>query len=315
VPASLCKNNCDACKHPNLVAKYLEELSTTSAFHRKNGSSRIYISGSSNVIDEEQFSEFWNHDDEASGSDEDISDSDDAIDVAKSLTQSSLPSNSRLNEKMELLQRAEENYYGNKIPDKQTNKLDKNAISETLRVTSKQRLSNALKQTEQRLSNLQYPIDLETSASFLESECYKKYGKTGKSFYCSQVASTVRWLSATTSTELLNRLGSGSHSTPKNVTFNENSNVTLNENSSPTPSTLLNQVPVETSEEEIQRSVAAASSSCALQCNSKDISLPPIPSFSEFISDRKGKNNQLLIAEKDSPNIVNKNPEKRMRLQ
>lgn len=31
---------------------------------------------SSNMIDEEQVSEFWNREDEASGSDEDISDSD-----------------------------------------------------------------------------------------------------------------------------------------------------------------------------------------------------------------------------------------------
>jgi hypothetical protein len=33
-----------------------------------------------------------------------------------------------------------------------------------------------------------------TPASFLENECYKKYGKSGKTFCYSQVASAVRWL-------------------------------------------------------------------------------------------------------------------------
>ncbi|CAL5398456.1 unnamed protein product [Camellia sinensis] len=359
VPASLCKKSCDACKHPNLVAKYLEELRTTCAFRHKNQSSRIYISrcwplegpgqsgaissqkhafsagaelrvlclptrcqhtlegsvrkvviiphhltSSSNMNNEEQLSEFWNRD-EGSGSEEDISDSDDAIDVVKSLVRSSLPSKPRLNEKIELLQREEENYYRNKIPEKQNNKLDKNAISETLRETSKQRLSNALKQTQQRLSNL--PIDLETSVSFLENECYKKYGKTGKSFYCSQVASTVRWLSTTNSTELINRLRSSTSSIAENTS--------VDENSSSTSLALLDQSLIETSNEEIDGSVRSETSSIALQSNSHDISLPPIPSFSEFVNSRKAEDKQLLMSEKKSLNGVHKNLVKKMRLQ
>ncbi|XP_028059695.1 ATP-dependent DNA helicase Q-like 3 isoform X1 [Camellia sinensis] len=304
VPASLCKKSCDACKHPNLVAKYLEELRTTCAFRHKNQSSRIYISSSSNMNNEEQLSEFWNRD-EASGSEEDISDSDDAIDVVRSLVRSSLPSKPRLNEKIELLQREEENYYWNKIPEKQNNKLDKNAISETLRETSKQRLSNALKQTQQRLSNL--PIDLETSVSFLENECYKKYGKTGKSFYCSQVASTVRWLSTTNSTELINRLRSSTSSIAENTS--------VDENSSSTSLALLDQSLIETSNEKIHGSVRSETSSIALQSNSHDISLPPIPSFSEFVNSRKAQDKQLLMSEKKSLNGVHKNLVKKMRLQ
>ncbi|PSS20763.1 ATP-dependent DNA helicase Q-like [Actinidia chinensis var. chinensis] len=304
VPASLCKKSCDACKHPNLVAKYLEELRTTCSFLPKNGSSRIYISSSSNLIGEEQLSEFWNRDDEASGSGEDISDYDDVIDVAKSPSLSSLPSKSRLNEKMELLQRAEENFYRNKIPEKQTNKLVKNAVSETLRETSKQRLSNALKQSQQRLGDLQ--IYLETSASFLENECYKKYGKTGKSFYCSQLASTVRWLSSANSTELMNRLNCNTNPTTKNGT--------VAENSSSTSSALLDHGSIESSKEEIHVGVISETSSSALESNPKDTSLPPIPSFSEFVSSRKSKDNQLLMSEKQSPGRAHKNLEKRMKL-
>lgn len=42
VPGSLCGKTCDACKHPNLVTKYLEELTTAGTF--RNQSSRIFIS-------------------------------------------------------------------------------------------------------------------------------------------------------------------------------------------------------------------------------------------------------------------------------
>ncbi|XP_058206539.1 ATP-dependent DNA helicase Q-like 3 [Rhododendron vialii] len=305
VTATLCNKSCDACKHPNLVAKYLEELRNTCAVRHLSGSSRIYVSSSSNMIDEEQVSEFWNREDEASGSDEDISDSDDAIDVAKSLSQSSLPSKSKQNDRIQLLERAEDNYYRNKSPDKQSNKLNKNVVSESLRETSKQRLSNALLQTQQRLANLQ--IDLETSASFLETECYKKYGKSGKSFYCSQVASTVRWLSTTNSTDLMNRIGMSTSSNAENPT--------VKENLCPTSLALLEQNPIETSKEEILLDVRSEPSPTVLQRDSEGISLLPIPSFAEFISSRKAKDNRLSKSEKQTPEKDRKNLEKRTRLQ
>ena len=95
------------------------------------------------------FSEFWSRDDEAAASEDDISDDDgvyfvilfnlaflvdlscqfkflklrnllpDGNDVVEGLTQSALPSKSRISDKMELLQRAEEKYYQNKDPEKQ----------------------------------------------------------------------------------------------------------------------------------------------------------------------------------------------------
>ncbi|KAG8662857.1 hypothetical protein MANES_01G152300v8 [Manihot esculenta] len=154
--ASLCKKSCDACKHPNLVAKYLEELLTVCTSHQRNGSSRIFISSSTDMTHGEQFSEFWNHDDEGGTSEEDISDSDDGTEIVRSLAGSKLSRKSGVKDKIEFLQHAEENYYRNKNSDKQVNKLDKNAISETMRESSRQRFLNALKEAQQRLGTLRY---------------------------------------------------------------------------------------------------------------------------------------------------------------
>ncbi|CAK9155200.1 unnamed protein product [Ilex paraguariensis] len=305
VTASLCRRSCDACKHPHLVAKYLEEL-MTSALRHGNGSSRIYISSSSNLIDKEQFSEFWNHDDdEAIESEEDISDSDDGVDVAKTLAQSSLPSKRRLNDRIMLLQHAEEKYYQNKVPDKQVKKLDKNAISETLRESSKQRLLNALKQIQQQLTHVQ--IDFEASATILENECHKKYGKVGKSFYLSQVASTVRWIPTANMVELTNRLGIATSPASEHISSKTNSSLM-----SPT---MLDQVSTEVSSEEVHGSARSETPSSALQSISQDIKLPPVPSFSEFVSSKKSKENQTSTSKKQSSNRVPMNLEKRMRYQ
>ncbi|QCE13582.1 ATP-dependent DNA helicase Q5 [Vigna unguiculata] len=203
VAASLCGKTCDACRHPNIVARCLEDLKTVCALRHKSGSSRVFITSATAAINGEQLSEFWNRGEEASGSEEDISDSEDGNDVVNNLTRSKLQSRLGVNEKLAMLQRAEENFYRNNNSYKQNNKVDKNAISDPMRGSSRQRLQNALKQVHQRLDN---KIEVDTSASFLEDECYKKYGKAGKSFYYSQVASTVRWLTTASSSELMNRL-------------------------------------------------------------------------------------------------------------
>nr|XP_023884464.1 ATP-dependent DNA helicase Q-like 3 isoform X2 [Quercus suber] len=307
VPASLCRKSCDACKHPNLVAKYLEELTTTCAVRQKSSFSRIFISSSSDMIDGEQSSEFWNRDDDASGSDEDISDSDDATEVVKSLAKSKLPSKSGLNEKIELLQRAEERYYQNNFSNRKVDKLDKNVISETLRESSKQRLLNALKQAQQRLGN--FKLEVEVSACFLENECYKKYGKTGKSFYYSQVASTVRWLSTTNSSELTNRLGT--------TTNAQSEDVASKAEPSTTPLLSLDQGPTESTSKDLNGRARLESSACTspIQSASSSAKLPEIPTFSNFVSSRKAKDNRPTTSQKHSPKRVQKNLEKRMRLQ
>jgi bloom syndrome protein len=46
----------------------------------------------------------------------------------------------------------------------------------------------------------------EASAAHLEAECFKKYQKVGKTFYNSQVAATVRWLSSSGSDQIHDRL-------------------------------------------------------------------------------------------------------------
>ncbi|KAJ0040085.1 hypothetical protein Pint_28607 [Pistacia integerrima] len=297
VSASLCKKTCDACKHPNLVAKYLEELTTTCALRQKSRFSQIFIS-SQDMIQEEQVSEFWNRDDEASDSEEDISDSDDGVKVVKSLSKSKLSTKSGINEKIEFLQRAEESYYGNKNSDKQVNKLNKNAISESLREASKQRFVNALRQAQQRLGSLS--IEFESSATFLENECYKKYGKSGKSVYYSQMASTIRWLSTTNSTDLTNRLGTNTSSSSENIICKEKSPVA--------PSSLLDQ-PAEITNEHHCSNARSEILMNALpkESASPNAQLPVIPSFSEFVNRRKAKDSRLDNASQ------NQSPEKNLK--
>ncbi|XP_015581828.1 ATP-dependent DNA helicase Q-like 3 isoform X2 [Ricinus communis] len=294
VPVSLCKKTCDACRHPNLVAKYLEELKTACTA-RRAGLSQIFISSSTE--DRGQFSEFWNRDDEVSNSEEDISDSDDGTEVVKSLARSKLSRKSGVNERMELLQHAEENYYQNRNSDKQVNKADKNAISDTLRQSSKQRLLNALKQAQQQLGNLS--IELEASASYLENECYKKYGKSGKSFYYSQVASTVRWISTTNPTDLTNRLSSSTPSPPKNTL--------LKEEPPETPLSSMEQKS-KTPDLELHRSVASSETTTASPTQSASMSskLPAIPSFSEFVNRKKAKDDNQYTSQNDSPKRLKK---------
>ncbi|GMI76989.1 A. THALIANA RECQ HELICASE 3 [Hibiscus trionum] len=309
VSASLCKKSCDACKHPNLVTKYLEGLKATIAVRQRNGFSKILISSSTDAIENERISEFWNRDDEASGSEEDISDSDDGFEVAKSVSRSKFSKKSGINEKIELLQRAEENYYQKKAHDKKANKPDKNAISTMLRESSKQRLLDALKQAHQRLGDLK--VDFEASSTILENECFKKYGKSGKSFYYSQVASKIRWLSTASSVaEIANQIGTSITSPSVNIAHKEE----------PSPimaSTTLHDERGDEEKEvigELHRGNIESDASIKplpLQMQTK---LPPIPSFSQFVNRSKLKETQQSNAseEKESPNKLSK---KRMRLQ
>ncbi|KAF1892420.1 hypothetical protein Lal_00010885 [Lupinus albus] len=301
VTASLCGKTCDACRHPNLVARYLEDLKTACVLRQKIGSSPIFITSSTATIDREQLSEFWNRGDEASGSEEEISDSDDGNEVVNNLTRSKLQSRSGVNEKLALLQRAEENFYRNKNTDKQSKKVESNAISDTMRGASRQRLQNALKQAQQRLHN--FKIEVETSASLLEEECYKKYGKAGKSFYYSQVASTVRWLTTTSPDNLINRLGAMNASTSISVSPKAENSLT--------PPAFDPNAKEDTSNE-LSDNARLETAACAmpLENYSFDTKLPEIPSFSEFVNSRKEKGDQLRDTKKYSPRV-----EKKMRLE
>ncbi|KAF6136707.1 hypothetical protein GIB67_018710 [Kingdonia uniflora] len=240
---------------------------------------------------------------------------DDDAEVLNNLAMSKFPSKSGLNEKIEFLERAEENYYGNKVSSKQNSNLNKKSISEALREAGKQRLLTSIKQTLQRLCNLN--IDIEASATMLEGECYKKYGKIGKTFYNSQLASTVRWLSTLNSTEIMDRLG-----THANAIQDETASCIPDSQlvASLTSEDCKNQARDTAAEigEETCCSVISGTSSSAAQnkATSKGmIELLPIPSFSEFVS-KKGKEGLSRlppISSKRSSTEVHGDVEKKVR--
>lgn len=224
-----------------------------------------------------------------------------------------------LNEKLAILQRAEENYYQAEAPSKQKNSVDKKSISESLRTAIKQRLLNTLKQTEQRLGILK--IDLEASAAFLEDECYKKYAKVGKTFYNSQMASTVRWLSTSSMVEIMNRLSSCVTQDPSTPKPSDDPSTASSLSMNPD---MQDQNSLEVGEEEVQIVVDSSTSieTPMIPTSSETIHhLPPIPSFAEFVT-QKGKNGQSNISstsrsEKHSSTRTSKEDdaaEKRMRL-
>ncbi|CAL5056103.1 unnamed protein product [Urochloa decumbens] len=198
VEPTLCQRSCDACKHPNLVSSRLEELRRAPNCHF-NKISPVFQS--SLVKPAHLDTEFWNREDEASISAEDISDSDDGNEVASNMAISKLPSKSGLDAKFKALERAENAYYQGKGQTKQqcSGLVDKKSISQALRDACRKRLLGALGQTKLRLGTL--PCDEEASATHLEIECFKKYEKVGKTFYNSQIAATVRWLTSATSSQ------------------------------------------------------------------------------------------------------------------
>ncbi|WZZ10034.1 hypothetical protein YC2023_095955 [Brassica napus] len=270
-PVQQCKKTCDACKHPNQVARSLEELTTTAS--RRHNSSRVFITSSSdNKTNEGQYSEFWNRNEDGSNSDEEISDSDDGADVVKSLAGPKLSRKLGVDEKLVLLERAEEKYNES---NKQVKKSEKNAISETLRESSKQRLLNELTKVLQLLGVKE--IDSQNASEFLESECYRKYSKAGKSFYYSQIASTVRWLGTASRDELMTRLSS------------------MAREEEPSGEPILVTEPSQNIEQEdgttytAEPHVDETTQQLVISPSCSPIRLPEIPSFSEFVNRRKMK--------------------------
>lgn len=151
---------------------------------------------------------------------------------------------------------------------------------------------------------------MKTSAIFLENECYNKYGKSGKSFYYSQVASSVRWLSTTTSTELANRLST--------ITNTSSDNVSQKAEPPATASSIADQEPIGNTTEDLECSIGSETTTSASpmeNASSPSSRLLPILSFSEFINSKKVKANESKTLQKQSPNRVDKNLEKKMRLQ
>ncbi|KAJ3699139.1 hypothetical protein LUZ61_002844 [Rhynchospora tenuis] len=276
VSISLCQKTCDACKHPNLVSARLEELHRIPN-NRNKGPQPVFVT-SSFAATSGRDTEFWNREDDLSYSGEEISDSDDAKEVTSDANMPTISSKAGLDERLKVLEHAEEAYLRNTGIKKQVGGLPENkVISEVLRDTCKGRLSTALNEAKKRLGDLLF--DLEQSASFLETECFKKYEKVGKTFYNSQIAAIVRWLSSSTYQQIHDRL---------QTNFRE---------------AAIHQEKVSISSDMVSNLVAdAMEKSPEISCKgTKDINvqteplvqtekiiLPPIPSFSQFVS-QKGK--------------------------
>lgn len=150
-------------------------------------------------------------------------------------------------------------------------------------------------------------FEVETSATFLENECYNKYGKTGKTFYYSQVASTVRWLSTTTSVELTDRLGT--------ITSSPLENVSTKAETPAATFPVVYQAHREMTTEEVQSSIGSQTPTCdsPLESTPPKAEPPPIPSFSEFINSRKAKDIPSRSSKRQTADRVDKDLEKRMR--
>ncbi|CAD5181546.1 unnamed protein product [Musa acuminata subsp. malaccensis] len=231
-------------------------------------------------------------------------------DDASNMTRSKMPTDAALDEKFKILQHAEELYFRSKGPSKQGSS-DKKTITDTLRKESTKRFLNALKQTKERLRKL--PIDCEASAAFLEMECFKKYEKVGKTFYISQVAATVRWLSNSSFEQIYDRLSDESTQT--------SSSYGQDDLPSGTDSALL-QDGITTDavhkENQLNSNALVENFNCSLEMKnpSEKIDLLPIPSFSEFVNGkgRAQSSGSSNITTSESRKHMGKNPEKRIRL-
>lgn len=110
----------------------------------------------------------------------------------------------------------------------------------------------------------------------------------------------MRWLSTTTSTELVDRLSA--------ITSCSSENVSSKVERPATSFSMEDQEPTGNIAEDIQCSIG--SETCSLAPPTENASpstrLPLVPSFSEFINSKKVK---------DNPNSVQKDLEKRMRFQ
>lgn len=279
VTASVCQKTCDACKHPNLVSTRLEELNQVPSFHKKGPLAPVFIQSSFVPSSDGLDCEFWNRDDEASVSDEDISNSEDETDAVISLARSKISSKAGLDEKFEALQQAEEAYYQNQV-QKSSGLPDKKMISQILREASKKRLLTALNQAVERLGQ-QLP-SIEESATFLETECFKKYEKVGKTFYNSQIAATARWLSSSSYQQINDRFNH--NASLCDVKSRQDCHSNMISPPQPQPASDV-EAEFETSREFENHGNGQSPGICdsvQLQIPEERIKLPPIPSFSEF---------------------------------
>lgn len=319
VSLSLCGKTCDSCKHPNRLAKELEELSGKSSTCGRNSLPSVIIGskpGTAGRGYEHMESEFWNHDNEKSDSEEDISSSDDeASKVVEATMRDRNIANARLDEKLDRLVRAEEAFHAKQgLHQEKKGQGEKKMVPENMRDAARQRLKSAVQQAVQRLG--EEKEDTQMVATTLENQCYRKYGKLGKSFYNSQVASTVRWLAKSSLADIQSRIEPDTalhdNKCSSSLLLNENDH-SMKINCSPIgPGTCstdkshkLEQVD-EKQELSGHGRISQESTIPSLMENAAATELPPIPSFTNFAMGQGKDNNNIKMCHAD------KRPQKKL---
>ncbi|PKU68795.1 ATP-dependent DNA helicase Q-like 3 [Dendrobium catenatum] len=186
----------------------------------------------------------------------------------------------------------------------------RNIISEALREACKERLSNALNQAKERLRN--HSLDIGSSSTSLELDCFKKYEKVGKTFYNSQIAATVRWLSSASYEQISDRLSqnSSSHDAENKPKVIESAATS----SSPSPA---NQLLVQSVKDDqlkakvLEKNVYEAA---AVDLSHGKVDLPPIPSFSEFVYQKTNNQNRPSMGSESAPKRIAEADERKQRV-
>lgn len=129
--------------------------------------------------------------------------------------------------------------------------------------------------------------NLEDSATLLETECFRKYDKVGKTFYSSQIAATVRWLSSSNYEQIQDHLNANSSVATVKCTPDS---LPTDHASPPANHDFGNEMQRTTSNEENNNNASLGHSNTVvgMEMPLEKTKLPQIPSFSEFIT-RKGK--------------------------
>ncbi|KAL3678762.1 hypothetical protein R1sor_021718 [Riccia sorocarpa] len=211
VSTSLCNKTCDSCRFQSRVSACLEDLALCSSSKQRSSS---YIVSSGRVQGGFQDpSEFW--DDVGGESGEEISDSEDEEDdeatmEAKATVSKRTLASANVEKKVDALLRAERAFERKQGSESENSRgkdaaaSDKRTINQAFRDACADRLKAAVLQASQRLNMASF--DADAAGVTLEAECFQKYSKAGKPFYSSQVASTTRWLSTCSTSDLLSRV-------------------------------------------------------------------------------------------------------------
>ncbi|MCO5579678.1 hypothetical protein L7F22_033536 [Adiantum nelumboides] len=212
VTTALCAKTCDFCLHPSETSDNLQQLSEITSTGGP-GKYRVYIrsnNGGAGGFD----SEFWNFSDENEVEEEISSSEDEATEIAGAVVQKQRQMNKKLESKVDSLLEAEREYNKRQGSKSESRDNEKKLVTQALREVAMQKLTKSLEQTLEHYQTSS-SNNVKMMAERLEMDCFKKYGKSGRSFYNSQVASTLRWLSSCSLLDLKARVPSEAFHTSK----------------------------------------------------------------------------------------------------